>query len=508
MLGYNGFIQETEDAAALALGRNGFIQPVEEQGGAFITGGGVAGQVAFFSGATAIAGNANLTWNSTNNALNVGNSRLFSNGTATVDRNLFLGELAGNFTLTGTENVGIGYLALNSVTGGIDPAGRYNTAIGSFALAVNTSGSKNTAVGRATLDANTIGIENTALGYGCLHSNISGSSNTGVGFENLHDDTDGVGCTGVGYRALKASNANYNTAVGMAASELNTIGTRNTSVGVNACNTNLIGNDNVGIGYGAGITNTGSGNIFVGAGADCSAGLTNVTVIATGLTGTVSNSLYLGNGQTVRFTGQALGPDGSVAIPTYSGTTDPDTGMYFAGVADISFTIAGGRQYAFNASDFYILSNTATIRLGASADVIIARDAAAVLALKNGATAQEFRVYGTTTGPKYARLSHDGSNGAIGTNDGDLLLVTSGSEKWRVTASSGGIVSAGNFRFSHGTSALATNATEGFLFIQSCAGTPTLAPASIPTGQKAVIYDSTNDILYVYNGAWKGVALA
>jgi len=32
MLGYNGFIQETEDAAALALGRNGFIQPVEEQG--------------------------------------------------------------------------------------------------------------------------------------------------------------------------------------------------------------------------------------------------------------------------------------------------------------------------------------------------------------------------------------------------------------------------------------------------------------------------------------------
>ena len=32
MLGYNGFIQETEDAALLALGRNGFIQPVEEQG--------------------------------------------------------------------------------------------------------------------------------------------------------------------------------------------------------------------------------------------------------------------------------------------------------------------------------------------------------------------------------------------------------------------------------------------------------------------------------------------
>ena len=32
MLGYNGFIQETEDAALLVLGRNGFIQPGEERG--------------------------------------------------------------------------------------------------------------------------------------------------------------------------------------------------------------------------------------------------------------------------------------------------------------------------------------------------------------------------------------------------------------------------------------------------------------------------------------------
>ena len=67
----------------------------------------------------------------------------------------------------------------------------------------------------------------------------------------------------------------------------------------------------------------------------------------------------------------------------------------------------------------------------------------------------------------------------------------------------GRLAPSGNNGFYHGTSALATNATEGFLFIQSCAGTPAGTPASIPTGQKALIYDSTNNILYLYDGSWK-----
>lgn len=65
-----------------------------------------------------------------------------------------------------------------------------------------------------------------------------------------------------------------------------------------------------------------------------------------------------------------------------------------------------------------------------------------------------------------------------------------------------------NLGITHGTSALATNATEGFLMIQSCAGTPTGTPGTIPTGQIPMVYDSTNHILYLYSGGWRGVAVA
>jgi hypothetical protein len=54
--------------------------------------------------------------------------------------------------------------------------------------------------------------------------------------------------------------------------------------------------------------------------------------------------------------------------------------------------------------------------------------------------------------------------------------------------------------------AIATNATDGFLYIPSCAGAPTGVPTAY-TGKIAMIYDSTNNDLYVYNAAWKKVAM-
>lgn len=50
--------------------------------------------------------------------------------------------------------------------------------------------------------------------------------------------------------------------------------------------------------------------------------------------------------------------------------------------------------------------------------------------------------------------------------------------------------------------ALANAATDGFLYLPTVAGTPTGVPTA-QTGSIPFAYDSTNNLLYVYNGAWK-----
>lgn len=54
-----------------------------------------------------------------------------------------------------------------------------------------------------------------------------------------------------------------------------------------------------------------------------------------------------------------------------------------------------------------------------------------------------------------------------------------------------------------GSAAIATTATDGFLYIPSCAGTPTGVPASY-TGRVPMVWDSTNKKFYIYDGGWLG----
>jgi hypothetical protein len=87
----------------------------------------------------------------------------------------------------------------------------------------------------------------------------------------------------------------------------------------------------------------------------------------------------------------------------------------------------------------------------------------------------------TASADRYITLTGSaGGNPTIGTSAGQLTLGTG--------------------------SALATSATEGYVCIPTCAGTPTGVPAGAGAGNLPLIYDTTNNKLYAYNGAWKATA--
>ena len=55
-----------------------------------------------------------------------------------------------------------------------------------------------------------------------------------------------------------------------------------------------------------------------------------------------------------------------------------------------------------------------------------------------------------------------------------------------------------------GSPALATNATDGFLYIPTCAGTPTGTPTTQGTATVPLVFDTTDDQFWIYTGgAWK-----
>ncbi len=92
-----------------------------------------------------------------------------------------------------------------------------------------------------------------------------------------------------------------------------------------------------------------------------------------------------------------------------------------------------------------------------------------------------------------------GCNGGGATDAGEFVVEvkpTGGAIVGKLTVKSTGSVVIGS-------AALATGATDGFLYIPTCAGTPTGAPTAF-TGRVAMIFDTTNSKFYIYNGGWLG----
>lgn len=84
--------------------------------------------------------------------------------------------------------------------------------------------------------------------------------------------------------------------------------------------------------------------------------------------------------------------------------------------------------------------------------------------------------------------------------------ATRGTGLVKLVATGGGVAAniSSLASFIVGSAALNTNATDGFLYIPSCAGTPTGTPTSF-TGRFPLVIDSTNHKLYFYDGSWRDV---
>lgn len=176
----------------------------------------------------------------------------------------------------------------------------------------------------------------------------------------------------------------------------------------------------------------------------------------------------------------ALGTNGNIWIDSssasiYLGNITPSSSNYA-----LSYTAAN--ELSVNAI------STMRLRVGGT---IYGTLTATSLSLGNyltlGNVGSDIKLYMQRTGGKNTRLETTTASTRL-YNESDTLMM------W--TAYNNGSFAPGL------TSALATNATDGFLYVPSCAGAPTGVPTAI-TGKIPIVADSTNNKLYIYSGgAW------
>jgi hypothetical protein len=302
-----------------------WVQIAGSGGGGGITGSGAAGQVTFWSGASAVSGSNNLWWDNatnkflvgTNNATGGGAAQItnttgddhlrvwgstspsiridnavsaatqrFAIGLATATNNFIQGSAAGNICITtasanpllfgmwqttnATEVMRIS-TANNLLIGTTTDTGQKLQVVSDALINGLTIGkgfssiSSNTAIGISTLSVATSGVRNTAVG------NLAGSSC------NSNDNTI------IGSNAgISALTGGQNTFIGSFAGEKTTSGARNIFIGHVTGRNNTSGSNNTQIGTNTGQSGNGSYNVLIGD--TCSEGHT-----------TASNNTHIGS---------------------------------------------------------------------------------------------------------------------------------------------------------------------------------------------------------------------
>jgi len=192
----------------------------------------------------------------------------------------------------------------------------------------------------------------------------------------------------------------------------------------------------------------------------------------------------------IKVTGAAAA--GGVAVAAISSGTNENLTIEAKGSGTI--TIGGT-----STGNVLLAGGGGSVRIGVSPSAIIHT-------YTTGSTVQaRFERFGGTAGTRgKVQVLHTNFGYAGGTGSETVFSADWGLEL-RVNAQSSAVTAlllTNGQSVVCGSAAIATTATDGFLYIPSCAGTPTGTPTTF-TGRIPLIYDSTNDFLYVYRSGWK-----
>jgi hypothetical protein len=189
------------------------------------------------------------------------------------------------------------------------------------------------------------------------------------------------------------------------------------------------------------------------------------------------------------FTGRVLDAAlGAVGAPSYAFTGDPNTGMWSPAADTLAISTNGAERMRFDSSGNAGLGTTTPV----SGGFTVGNDG-------NGSATVKYSL--STSNTERASIQLNGASAEMRLTAGYagygglLTIHANGSERMRVT-SDGNIVAGASV-------ALATTATNGFLYVPTCAGTPTGVPTAI-TGMAPLVVNTTNNKLYFYSGgAWR-----
>jgi hypothetical protein len=137
------------------------------------------------------------------------------------------------------------------------------------------------------------------------------------------------------------------------------------------------------------------------------------------------------------------------------------------------------------------LDASGNLLVGATSALLAASGRGNITLNGTGSTIVSFGISGVNSGYIYSDANLLEIN-AVGSRS--INFTTNNTERARIPAAGGMVV---------GTAALATTATDGFLYVPTCAGTPTGTPTT-QTGTAPIVVDTTNNKLYFYSGGqWR-----